>query len=164
MQLVTPELGLIVWMLISFGIMFGILKAFAWKPILKALKDRELSIEDALKSAERAKEEMGKLQADNQRILDEAKAERDLLLSDARDIKDQIIADAKAKANSEAIKLIAQAHEAIQTEKMAAVNEMKTTIANLSVNIAEKLLRANLADEKSSKELIDRLLQDMNLN
>jgi len=164
MQLVTPELGLIVWMLISFGIMFGILKAFAWKPILKALKDRELSIDDALKSAERAKEEMGKLQADNQRILDEAKAERDLLLSDARDIKDQIIADAKAKANSEAIKLIAQAHEAIQAEKMAAVNEMKTTIANLSVSIAEKLLRANLSDEKSSKELVDRLLQDMNLN
>lgn len=164
MQLVTPELGLIVWMLISFGIMFGILKAFAWKPILKALKDRELSIEGALKSAEIAKEEMGKLQADNQKILDEAKAQRDLLLKEARDIKDQLINDAKAKAVVEANKIIAQAHEAIQAEKAAAVNDMKATIANLSVDIAEKILRLKLSDDKSSKDLIEKLLQDTNLN
>jgi F-type H+-transporting ATPase subunit b len=164
MDLITPGIGLVFWMLLSFLTVLFILTKFGWKPILGALKEREKSIDNALRSAEKAKEEMAKLQADNQKILAEAKIERDSLLKEAREVKDKIIAEAKNEASLEAKKLIDSARQNIQNEKAEAINEIKNQIATFSVEIAEKLLRQKLADNKSQSELIDGVLKDIKLN
>src|ERR1035437_5839816 len=149
MELVKPEIGTIFWMSIVFLTLVIILGKFAWGPIMKSLKEREDTITDALKSAERAKEEMSKLQADNQKILAEARTERDLLLKEAREIKDKLIADAKGLASIEAAKLIENAKIAIESEKLSAINQIKAQVAELSVEIAEKILTKGLSDKKS---------------
>lgn len=164
MELVQVNPGMALWMLFSFLIVFLVLRKFAWKPILKALKEREESIEDSLKSAEKAKEEMAKLKADNEKIMAEAKSERDKLLKEAREIKDKIIAEAKTQASVEAEKLISAAKASIQSEKNAAISEMKDTIASLSIEIAEKILKETLKDPESQKKLIERSLEDIKLN
>src|SRR6185436_251141 len=113
MKLVTPDIGLLFWMLVSFGIVFFLLKKYAWKPILSSLKTREESIAEALNTARKAKEETTLLKADNERLLNEARAERDAMLREARDTKDAIVSEAKSKAQAEANKVLAQAREAI---------------------------------------------------
>ena len=131
---------------------------------MKSLKEREDSISNALLSAEKAKEEMSKLQSDNQKILAEAKAERDLLLKEARDIKDKMIADAKGLANVEAAKMIENAKIAIESEKASAINQIKAQVATLSIEIAEKILTKELTDKKSYDELMSKSLENMKLN
>jgi len=123
MELVQPALGLVFWMLVSFLIVLFILGKFAWKPILKALKERETSIEDALRSADKAREAMENLKADNEKLLNEARAERERMLREARDTKDAIINEAKGKATTEANRLLQMAREAITNEKLAAITE-----------------------------------------
>jgi F-type H+-transporting ATPase subunit b len=164
MELVTPGIGLVFWMLLSFSIVLFILKKFAWKPILKMIKDREESIDSALKMADKAKEEMTKLQSDNERIIAEARKERDNLLKEAREIKEKIIADAKNQAGVEANKLIENAKTSIHSEKMAALSEIKNQIAFLSVDIAEKILKKELSSDSRQKEYIESLIKDVNLN
>ncbi len=164
MKLVTPDIGLLFWMLLMFGIVLFILTKFAWKPILKALKDRELSIEEALKSADKAKEEMEKLQADNEKILQEARSERDAIIKDAKGVKLQMIDDARQEASKETQRLLEAARKAIESEKDAAINEIREQIAVLSLDIAEKILREKLADSKEQKDLIDRLIKEIKLN
>lgn len=164
MELVTPGIGLLFWMLLSFAVVLFILKKFAWKPILKALKEREDSIKDALESAEKAKEEMAKLQVDNEKIINEAKSERDNLINEAREVKEKIINEAKTQATTEANKLIKQARINIQNEKAAAINEIKDQVAILSVEIAEKLLKQELAKDKKQEELINSLLKEIEVN
>jgi len=164
MELVKPEFGLIFWMLISFGIILFILKKFAWAPILNMLSERETSIQNALDSAERAKEEMKALQSNNERILMEAKAERDLMLKDARDIREKMIAEAKGLANKEGESLLKTARENIQNEKMAAIAELKNQVATLSIEIAEKILKSELSSDEKQKSLVNTLLKDVNLN
>ncbi len=164
MELVTPGIGLLFWMLVSFAIVVIILKKIAWKPILKALKEREDSIEDALESAEKAKEEMAKLQVDNEKIINEAKAERDNLINEAREVKETIINEAKTQATTEANKLIEQSRINIKNEKAAAINEIKDQVAILSVEIAEKLLKQELAKDKKQEELINSLLKEIKVN
>jgi len=164
MGLMIPETGLVIWMMITFLILLFLLRKFAWKPILKMIKDREDSIENALKSAEKAKEEMQSLQADNERILAEARSERDKTLKEAREMKEQMVGEAKTKAKEEADKLLAIARETIQNEKMAAITELKNQVAVLSVDIAEKILKRELADENKQKELIGNLLNESKLN
>ena len=164
MELVKPEIGTIFWMSIVFLTLVIILGKFAWGPIMKSLKEREDTITDALKSAERAKEEMSKLQADNQKILAEARTERDLLLKEAREIKDKLIADAKGLASIEAAKLIENAKIAIESEKLSAINQIKAQVAELSVEIAEKILTKELSDKKSYDEVIGKSLENMKLN
>jgi len=164
MELVTPGIGLVFWMLLSFSIVFIILKKFAWKPILKMIKEREESIDGALKMADKAKEEMAKLQSDNERILAEARKERDNLLKDAREVKEKIIAEAKTQAGVEANKLIENAKAAIHGEKIAALSEIKNQIAYLSVDIAEKILQKELSSDLRQKEYIESLVKDINLN
>src|ERR1700752_2130284 len=139
MELVQPALGLIFWMLVTFAIIFFILKKFAWKPILNMIKEREQGIEKALKSADEAMETMRELKAGNEKILAEARNEKDNILKDARETKDAIIAEAKTKAKQEADKLVAQARETINAEKMAAIAELKAQVATLSIDIAEKI-------------------------
>ena len=164
MDLVTPGIGMIFWSTLFFLVLLFVLGKFAWPAILTAVKARNESIRNALDAADRAKAEMAKLQADNEKILAEAKAERDALLREAKQVKDKLIADAKEKAAEEAKKLVQNAKDAIQTEKAAAINDMKEQMATLSVDIAEKILREQLKDRKAQKELVDKLINEADLN
>ncbi len=164
MELVTPAIGLVFWMCVTFLTIFFILKKFAWKPILNMIKEREDSIESALQAAEKAKLEMKELQAGNERILAEAMAERDNLLREARETKDAIVNEAKTKAKAEADKLINQALESIKNEKMAAITELKNQVAALSIEVAEKILKEQLSSEDKQKVLVGNLLKEVELN
>ncbi len=162
--LLSPSYGLIVWTLLAFLTILFLLKKFAWKPILNALSEREESIQNALDSAKKAKEEMASLQADNEKILNEAKAERDKLLKEGREMKDAIIAEAKSKAQKEGERLMAISRENIHNEKMAAITELKNQVATLSLEIAERILKEELSSQEKQKTLVKALLDDVNLN
>ena len=164
MELVTPAIGLVFWMCVTFLTIFFILKKFAWKPILNMIKEREDSIASALQAAEKAKLEMKELQAGNERILAEAMAERDNLLREARETKDAIVNEAKTKAKAEADKLINQALESIKNEKLAAITELKNQVAALSIEVAEKILKEQLSTEEKQKVLVGNLLKEVELN
>ena len=164
MELVNPGIGLIFWMTISFALLLWILAKYAWKPIMKALSERESSIEEALSSAKIAKEEMEQLKFSNEELLKEAKEERDSLLKDARKIKENIIEEAKIKAKEEAEKIVELAKESIQFEKMAAITELKNQLGSLSIEIAEKILKEELSGTEKQKELIKRLIGEVNFN
>ena len=164
MELVTPEIGLIFWTTIVFLLLLIVLKKYAWKPILAAVDERNKSIEDALKAADKAKKEMLALNADNERILIQAKKERDVLLKEGREIKDNIIAEAKDKAKIEADKILITAKEQINNEKMKAITELKNQVASMSIDIAEKILKSELSDKNKQKELIAEALKSNELN
>ena len=164
MELVTPEIGLIFWTTIVFLILLIVLKKYAWKPILSAVDERNKSIEDALKAADKAKKEMLALNTDNERILMEAKKERDVLLKEGREIKDNIIAEAKDKAKIESDKILTIAKEQINNEKMKAITELKNQVAEMSIDIAEKILKSELSDKNKQKELIAEALKSDELN
>ncbi|MBT8188007.1 MAG: F0F1 ATP synthase subunit B [Croceitalea sp.] len=163
-QFVTPGFGLVFWTAITFIFLLLVLRKFAWKPILGAVSDREESIKSALESAEEAKKEMQNLQADNERILKEARAERDTLLKEARELKEGIISDAKEQAKVEGDKMIKQAQAAIESEKKAAVADIKAQVANLSVEIAEKVIKEELSDKKKQLKLVENMLGDIKLS
>jgi F-type H+-transporting ATPase subunit b len=164
MDLVTPGIGLIFWTTLSFLILLVILKKAAWTPILTIVKERETSIKDALASAENARAEMASLQADNQRILKEARAERDEMLKDARDMKSNILSEAKNAAKAEADAIIVSAKALIENEKVAAISELKSSVGSLSVDIAEKILKAELQDPEKQNAYITEMLKDVKLN
>jgi F-type H+-transporting ATPase subunit b len=164
MQIVTPEFGLIFWQLVIFGTVLLLLRAFAWKPILSALSEREDSIENALRLANQAKLEMQALKAGNEKLLAEARLERDRILKEATTVSNQLIEQAKNKANEEGTRMIVQAREAIQNEKNAALAEVKNTAAQLSIDIAERILRRELTDNESQKQLVDSYLKEVKLN
>jgi F-type H+-transporting ATPase subunit b len=163
MGFVTPDYGTIFWMVIIFGIVLFILKKFAWGPILKALNEREKSIADALNSAEKARKDVAGLKASNDQIITEARKEKDLILKEARDIKDKIVAEARNQANAEAQKSIENARNQINAEKTAAINDIKKQVAELSVMIAEKVIRKELENPKDQEALIKDLLKDLKL-
>jgi F-type H+-transporting ATPase subunit b len=160
MQLVTPAIGLMFWTVVIFILLLMILKKFAWKPILKAVDDRNNSITEALSSAEKAKAEMEQLSANNEKILQEARIERDSIIKEARTIKENTILEAKNKASSEAEKIILSAKEQISNEKMKAMTELKNEIADISIQMAEKIIKSELKDEKSQKKLIEETLKN----
>lgn len=164
MELLTPAIGLLFWMALVFGILVFFLKKFAWKPILSSLKEREDSIESALRMAEETRAEMAKLKSDNDKILAEARAERDKMIRDAKNITDKMIADAKERAVVEGNKIIADARDAIQQEKTAMVAQMKKDMATFSIEIAEKIIRRELADKKSQETLVSNLIAEARLN
>ena len=163
-ELINPGIGLVFWMLITFIILLILLKKYAWKPILNAVNNREESIKSALDAAENAKLEMENLQADNQKLLKEARAEREAMLKEARELKAKMIEDAKSEAQTEASKLIAQAQESIETEKKAAIADLKSQVASLSISIAEKVVQNELAGKDKQEELVESLLKDATLN
>jgi F-type H+-transporting ATPase subunit b len=162
--LVTPELGLIFWQLVIFGLVLLLLAKFAWRPILASLKEREDSIENALRMADQAKLEMQQLKAGNEKLLTEARQERDKIMQEATQMANQLIEQAKTKANEEGGRMIVQAREAIQNEKNAALAEVKNTAAQLSIDIAERILRRELADSSSQQQLVNSYLKDVKLN
>jgi F-type H+-transporting ATPase subunit b len=164
MELVTPEIGLIFWTTVVFSLLLIVLKKYAWKPILSAVDERNKSIEDALRAADKAKEEMLSLSADNERILMEAKKERDTILKEGREIKESIIAEAKDKAKVDAEKILTTAKEQIINEKMKAITELKNQVATLSIEIAEKILKSELQDLNKQKELVTKAIANKDLN
>jgi len=164
MELVNPGIGLIVWMTLAFLAILFILGKYAWKPIMKALKERESSIHDALNSAEKAKEEMKKMEFSNEQLLLEAKNERDIILSTARKIKESIIEESKQKASEEANRIIVSAKESIQNEKMAAMTDLKNQLAELSLEVAKKILKKELSDPKKQEEYSKELMKDVKFN
>ncbi len=156
--------GLFFWQMILFVLLLLLLKKFAWGPILNALNTREEGIKNALDAAENAKLEMQNLQADNQKLLQEARAERETMIKEAREIKEKMISDAKGEAQVEADKLIANAQAAIESEKKAAIVEIKNQVANLSIEIAEKVVKNELADKDKQLKLVESMLNDATLN
>jgi F-type H+-transporting ATPase subunit b len=162
--LVTPEIGLLFWQVVTFLIVLFILAKFAWKPIMTSLKERENSIDEALSAAKKAKEEMLKLSADNEKLLAEARLERDRILRDAQTASNTMITEAKDKAQAEGQRMIENARLAIITEKQAALTEVKNLAANLSIEIAEKILKRELADENAQKELVNEFIKEANVN
>jgi F-type H+-transporting ATPase subunit b len=164
MELVNPGIGLIVWMTLAFLAILYILGKYAWKPIMKALKERESAINDALNAAEKAKDEMQKMKFSNEELLQEAKNERDAILAAARKIKESIIEESKQKATEEADRIVVSAKESIQNEKMAAITDLKDQLAELSLEIAKKILKKELSDPKMQEEYIKELMKDVKFN
>ncbi|GEL10354.1 ATP synthase F0 subcomplex B subunit [Flavobacterium glycines] len=158
------EFGLFFWQVLIFVGLIFLLKKFAWKPILDAVNEREEGIKNALESAENARKEMQVLQADNQRILNEARAERDAMLKEAREMKEKMIADAKGEAQAQGEKMIEQAKAAINSEKNAAMAELKLQVSTLSLSIAEKLLKDELSNTEAQTKLVEKMLGDVKLN
>jgi len=160
MELVTPAIGLIFWTTVVFTLLVLLLKKFAWKPILSAVDERNKSIKDSLAQAEKARSEMSELTANNEKIITQAKVDRDIILKEARDMKNEIISEAKDKANKEAEKLVSTAKEQILNEKMKAITELKNHVADLSIEMAEKILSSELSDVAKQKELVTKALKE----
>ena len=163
MSLVTPDIGLLFWMCLSFGIVVFLLSKYAWKPILGAVKTREQSIADALNEAKKMRDDMAKMSANNEEIMRQARAERDTLLKEARDIRDKEISEAKAKAKAEADALLGRAREDIRNEKNAAIVELRNQVAELSVQVAERILKEKLGDAAAQKALVDKVMAEVDL-
>jgi F-type H+-transporting ATPase subunit b len=164
MELLTPGTGLIIWQLIVFLLLFFLLAKLAWKPIINSLKDREKSIQEALDTAERARLEMSKLKADNENLLKQAREEREKILRDARDASNRLKDEAQTEAKKSADRIIEDARAAINAEKVNALKEVKALVANLSLEVAGKILQKNLADDKSQKALTQEYIKDLKLN
>lgn len=164
MDLLLPGEGLFFWQLVVFILLFVFLAKFAWKPILSSLKEREESIQQALDSAVKAKEEMAKLTAGNEALLKQAKEERDKIIRDARDAANRLIDQAQTEAKKSADKLIEDAKAVINTEKAAALRDVKAQVALFSLQIAEKLIKKNLSSDQAQKDLVSEYLKETKLN
>ncbi|MBC6111109.1 F0F1 ATP synthase subunit B [Pedobacter fastidiosus] len=164
MELVTPSIGLVFWTTISFICLLILLRKFAWKPILGAIHEREQSIDEALNKAELAKQEMARLTAQNQDLMQQARAERDEILKEAKTLKDGILNEAKKQAQVEGSKLIEKAKIEIENQKKAALAEVKDQVSSLSLEIAERVLRTQLNDKTKQEALVANLLKDVELN
>jgi F-type H+-transporting ATPase subunit b len=164
MELLTPSLGLLFWTLIAFLIVFFVLKKFAWKPILNSLGEREKTIADSLESAKRVKAEMAQLKSENEELMAKAREERGILLKEARETRDRIINEAKEQAKVEASKVVAEAQQAIQAQKMAAITEVKNQVGRLVIEVSEKVLRKELATQEAQEAHIKGMVGEVKLN
>lgn len=164
MDLLNPGVGLIIWQFIIFVLLFLLLARLAWKPIINSLKERERSIQDALDTAEKARAEMSQLKADNEKLLQEAREGRDRILREAREVSVKMKEDAQADARRMSDKIIEDARAAINIEKQAALKDVKIQVAMFSLEIAEKLMKKNLSNDKSQKELVDAYIKDLKVN
>ncbi|MBE8714759.1 F0F1 ATP synthase subunit B [Sphingobacterium hungaricum] len=164
MDLLIPEIGLVFWHTVTFLILLFLLTKFAWKPIMKGIKDRETTIENALEAAEKAKLEMLRLTNENEQLLKEARAERDEILKEAKKLKDTIVSDAKVEAQETGKKMIEQARKEIDDQKIKALVEVKNQVSALSLEIARKVLTKEFEDQNAQEELVSDLLKDVKLN
>jgi F-type H+-transporting ATPase subunit b len=164
MDLLTPDLGLFVWSVIIFLFLLIILRKLAWKPILKALKERETGISDSLASAEKIKVEMAQMKSENEALLAKAREERAQMLKEARETKDKMINEAKELAKIEAGRIIVDAQAAIEQQKMAAITEIKNQVGTLVVEVAEKVLRRELSNKTEQENYIRQLSNEVKLN
>ncbi|NIK74602.1 F-type H+-transporting ATPase subunit b [Thermonema lapsum] len=164
MQLLTPELGLFFWQLVTFLLVVFLLSKYAWRPILQGIKKREAEINDALAAAEKARSEMQRISAENEKLLQEARVEKDQILKKAQETARQLVEEAKENAKKEANRMIEDARRIIESEKNAALSEIKEQIATLSVQVAERILKNQLSEEAKQKAYIEELLKDVKLN
>ncbi|MFT3746939.1 MAG: F0F1 ATP synthase subunit B [Agriterribacter sp.] len=162
--LVLPDPGLLIWSTLAFLILLFVLGKFAWKPIMKAIGEREKGINDAIASAEKIKAEMAQLQSDNEKLLSQAREERTQILNEAKAIKDKMIGEAKEQAKAEAAKIMAETQQAIENQKMAAVVDLKNQVGNLVIEVSEKVLRRELSDKAQQETYIKELANDIKLN
>jgi F-type H+-transporting ATPase subunit b len=164
MDLITPDFGLFFWMLVTFTLVFLILKKYAWRPIVQALREREDNIQEGIDNAEKARIEVENVRIKSDKIISDSIVERDKLIKQGREIKEKIIADARKEADAETRKMLETAKKLIEEEKIAAVNQIKVQIASLSVEIAERILRKRLKQDADQKELMNSLLEEFKLN
>jgi F-type H+-transporting ATPase subunit b len=164
MELLNPSPGLLFWQIVVFGLLVFLLWKFAWKGILSALKEREGEIESALKMAEETRAEMAKLKSDNDKLVAEARKERDAIVKEAKEASERMIAEAKSKAVAETSKIMDDARETITQERVAMMAKIKNEVASLSIEIAEKVIRKELADKKSQEVFVSELVASSNLN
>ena len=164
MELITPEYGLFVWQVVVLIILIFLLTKFAWKPVMKAVGEREASINDALASAEKAKEEMANLKADNEKMLQKARLERDEMLKEAQQMKKSIVEEATEDANQKAERILEKAQITIESEKKQALSEIKSQVAELSVQIAESVVKKQLDSKDEQMTLVNKMLDDVKLN
>ncbi|MBS9773912.1 MAG: F0F1 ATP synthase subunit B [Tenacibaculum sp.] len=158
------SIGLFFWVAVIFTILIFLMAKFAWKPILNAINEREEGIQNALNEAEKARKEMQNLQADNERLLKEARAERDTMLKEAREMREKMLEEAKEEAQEEATRMIKKAKEAIEQEKQVAVADLKKQVAGISIQIAEKVVKKELASPNDQEQLVNGLLDEITLN
>ncbi|MEO5909213.1 MAG: F0F1 ATP synthase subunit B [Ginsengibacter sp.] len=164
MELLLPKLGLILWTLIAFGIVFFILAKYAWKPILKSLDEREKNITDSILSAENVRKEMVALKSENETLLTKAREERSQMMREAKEIRDKIIQEAKEQARKETSKIVADAQSVIHQQKMAAITDLKNQVGNLVLEVSEKVLRRELNNKEDQEKYIQELAQNVELN
>jgi F-type H+-transporting ATPase subunit b len=164
MDLLLPHLGLICWTLLAFLIVFFLLKKMAWGPIMKGLNERETNIADSIASAEKVKLEMAQIKGENEALLTAAREERATMIKEAKLTKDKMIAEAKEEAKAQAAKIIADANEAIQNSKRAAIIDIKNQVGKLAIEMSEKVLRRELANKGEHEQFINQLSQDIKLN
>lgn len=164
MELITPAIGTMFWGGIVFILLLILLAKFAWKPMLTAVKDREKSIAESLELADKTKHEMQQLQAQNEKLLKEARVERDNIIKEANEVSKKLVAEAKENAKKEANKILEDAQKAIVNEKNQAMAEIKTHVAALSLEIAEKIIKGELSSDDKQKTLANQLVEDINLN
>ena len=163
-ELLTPGSGLLIWQAIIFLLLILLLRKLAWGPITSALKEREQNIAGALEAAEEAKKEMSRLKADNEKLLAEARQDRDAMLKEAMAIAHKIKEEAKEETSKISAKMLEDAKATIENEKRAALADVKTQVAMLSLEITEKLIRKQFGDGKAQKALVNELVKDLNLN
>src|SRR6188474_2448179 len=163
MQLLTPDLGLLIWTLLAFLIVFFILKKFAWPAIIKGLSDREENIAKAIASAEKVKLEMAQIKNENEAFLVKAREERESLLKEAKIIKDKMISEAKEDAKTQAAKIVAEAQVTINNQKMAAITDLKNQVGKLVIEVSEKVLRRELSNKQAQEDLIKDMVNEVKL-
>ena len=164
MQLLTPDLGLLIWTLLAFLIVFFLLKKFAWPAIIKGLNERETNIANSIASAEKIKLEMAQLKNDNEALLTKAREERAILLKEAKETKDKMINDAKEEAKAQAAKILTDAQASIHQQKMAALTEIKNQVGNLVIEVSEKVLRRELNNKQDQEGYIKQLAEEAKFN
>jgi len=164
MDLIKPEIGLIFWTGVSFLLLLVLLRKFAWKPILGAVEARDEKIKEALDAAEQARKEISNLVSENEKLLAEARGEKDRIIADAKKTRESMISDAKNVADSEAKRMIETARRSIENKKNAAITEVKNLVANLSIEVAEKILRKHFENPAEQQAFVQKHLEDIKLN
>lgn len=164
MDLLTPKLGLFFWALIIFLILVMLLKKYAWKPIMGAIHEREQGIQNSIDEAKRVREEMANLKSENENLLAQARVEREGMLKEARTMGEEILAKSRRDAEAEYKRTMDKALEEIRSEKMRALTDVKNQLAKLSIEVAEKILRQELANSKTQEEVVNKFVNDLNLN
>ena len=164
MELLTPGTGLIIWQTFIFLLLVFLLGKLAWKPILSSLKEREVSIQEALDTAEKARLELSKLKSDNENLLKEARDERDKMLRETREAANRMKEEAQAEAKKSADKIIEDARTTIGIEKQAALKEIRVQVAMFSLEVAERLLKEKLSNDKAQKDLVQKYVNDIKVN
>lgn len=161
MDLLLPSIGLLFWTFLAFGLVFFILRKFAWKIIIQSLNDREKGISESLESAKKLKAEMALMKSENESLMAQAREERSQMLKEAKETKDKVISEAKEQAKLEASKIITDAHAAIQTEKLAAITDVKNQIGKMVIEISEKVLRKQLENKGEQEKYIQQMAGEL---